>query len=405
MPWYLLLNMPFDCTSQNRDNQGMIIVIADDFTGAAEIGGIGLRYGYEVNLHTAFSDDLKGDMVIFATNMRAKDESLAMGILEDFLLKVKDLPNSMIFLKLDSVFRGHVKITLQTALKLLEKEQVIFIPANPSLNRTIQKGIYYYHQKPLLDSGFFSKSMEENRTSHVYDLIEKKEHDKIAVASSNESVSQGIVIGNTSTVKEVDDWANTSNNENLLAGGANFFEALIKRIGIKNKNDRHFSKFLGEKRLYICGSAHPNSKHAIQEAARQGAIIHNMPERIFNHLETEKQMQTWTDKIISDIKEHSSVIAAVDRLEFREKDELPDLIEKAFARLVCMVLENLKLEELVIEGGATAFAIMSEINYTKFSPEQEFAPGVIRMRVEEEKGLFITVKPGSYQWQNKIWFS
>lgn len=380
----------------------MLIVIADDFTGAAEIGGIGLRYGYDVNLLTSLDDDLKGDMVIFATNMRGGDESSAIKTLMDILLKINDLPNSMIFLKLDSVFRGHVKISLQTALKLLKKNRIIFIPANPSLDRTIENGVYYYHGKPLMDAGFFSDSISKNRTSHVYDLIEKTEHDTIKVTSYDQPLPEGIIIGNAATLKEVEGWAKSSNTDGILAGGANFFEALLKENGIKNKYDST-SESLGEKRLYICGSAHPNSKNALERAAGNGAIIRNMPERIFQYREMEKQMQIWSDEIISDIKKYNSVITAVGKLEFNKKEELPALIEKTFAKLVYTVLENLKLEELIIEGGATAHAIMSKLNHTSFSPINEFAPGVIRMRAEGKRNFYITVKPGSYQWQKEIW--
>ena len=381
----------------------MVIVIADDFTGAAEIGGIGLRYGYDVHLYTALDDDFKGDMVIFATNMRASDESSAIKILQDLLLKVKDLPDSTIFLKLDSVFRGHVKISLQTALKLLKKNRVIFIPANPSLDRRIENGIYYYQRKPLRDAGFFSDSISKNRTSHVYDLIEKGEDDKIEVASSDQALSEGVIIGNAATVKEVEEWARSSGNNNLMAGGANFFEALLKQNRVQPKDDRKASGKIGKKRLYICGSAHVNSKNALEKAAGKGAVIHKIPEGIFQHQEMEKQMQIWSDKIIHDIKTHNSVIAVVGKPEFDKKEELPALIEKTFASLVDAVLENLKLEELIIEGGATAYAIMRKINCTKFSPVQEFAPGVIRMRLDEEKDFYITVKPGSYKWQREIW--
>ena len=381
----------------------MVIVIADDFTGAAEIGGIGLRYGYDVHMYTSSDDDFKGDMVIFATNIRARDEFSAMKILQDLLLKVKDLPNSMIFLKLDSVFRGHVKISLHTALKLLNKNRVIFIPANPSLDRTIENGIYYYQGKPLLETGFFSDSMSENKTSHVFDLIEKEEHDKIEVASSHQTLSQGIIIGNAAAVKDLEEWAKASGNDNILAGGANFFDALLKQNKIKPKDDKIPSGNIGEIRLYICGSAHVNSKNALRKAAGKGAVIHNIPERIFQPREREKEMQIWSDKIISDIKTHNSVIVAVGKPEFDEIEELPALIEKTFASLVHKVLENQQLDELIIEGGATAYAILSKINYTKFSPVQEYAPGVIRMKSEEEKDLYITVKPGSYKWQKEIW--
>ena len=37
----------------------MIVVIADDFTGAAEIGGIGLKYGLKVVIETNLENHVK----------------------------------------------------------------------------------------------------------------------------------------------------------------------------------------------------------------------------------------------------------------------------------------------------------------------------------------------------------
>jgi hypothetical protein len=34
---------------------------------------------------------------------------------------------------------------------------------------------------------------------------------------------------------------------------------------------------------------------------------------------------------------------------------------------------------------------------------QELSPGVVRMKVKERKGIFITVKPGSYAWPEGTW--
>ena len=49
----------------------MIAVIADDFTGAAEIGGVGLRYGLRVVIETSVQQQAEADLHIIATNSRS----------------------------------------------------------------------------------------------------------------------------------------------------------------------------------------------------------------------------------------------------------------------------------------------------------------------------------------------
>ena len=54
--------------------------------------------------------------------------------------------------------------------------------------------------------------------------------------------------------------------------------------------------------------------------------------------------------------------------------------------------------ELVIEGGATAFAILNRLGWNSFTITEEIAPGVIRMQADN--GTHVTMKPGSYPWGN-----
>ena len=55
----------------------MIIVIADDFTGAAEIGGIGIRFGLNVEIQTDTIIPDNVDLLIIATDSRSKTEDEA----------------------------------------------------------------------------------------------------------------------------------------------------------------------------------------------------------------------------------------------------------------------------------------------------------------------------------------
>ncbi|MDE7027792.1 nucleotide-binding domain containing protein [Duncaniella freteri] len=52
--------------------------------------------------------------------------------------------------------------------------------------------------------------------------------------------------------------------------------------------------------------------------------------------------------------------------------------------------------ELIIEGGATAYASLQKLGWDTFTITDEIAPGVIRMRAPN--GTHVTMKPGSYPW-------
>ena len=67
------------------------------------------------------------------------------------------------------------------------------------------------------------------------------------------------------------------------------------------------------------------------------------------------------------------------------------------------LVRNAQINELIIEGGATAYSIIQTLQYTKFYPTHELGPGSIRMKVEENKDIYLTLKPGSYVWPDSVW--
>ena len=71
------------------------------------------------------------------------------------------------------------------------------------------------------------------------------------------------------------------------------------------------------------------------------------------------------------------------------------------AEVCCGLLSVSLPDELVIEGGATAFAILQHMPWQSFLITNEVSPGVVRMKTENEN-LHITLKPGSYDW-GELW--
>ncbi len=83
--------------------------------------------------------------------------------------------------------------------------------------------------------------------------------------------------------------------------------------------------------------------------------------------------------------------------------ELARKLRHHIAALVDNVLTQTSMDELYIEGGATASNIVRRLQWTRFFPCAELAPGTVRMRVKEKQNLSLTIKPGSYHWPKKIW--
>lgn len=62
------------------------------------------------------------------------------------------------------------------------------------------------------------------------------------------------------------------------------------------------------------------------------------------------------------------------------------------------IIDKEIVNELVIEGGATAYEVMEVLDWHTFEVVGQIAHGIIRLRPYEVSSVIITLKPGSYQW-------
>lgn len=68
----------------------MIVVISDDITGAAELGGIALRYGLNTIITTDITNVLPhSDILIIATDTRSDTESGSVRAIKHLMCKLK----------------------------------------------------------------------------------------------------------------------------------------------------------------------------------------------------------------------------------------------------------------------------------------------------------------------------
>lgn len=385
----------------------MIVVIADDFTGAAELAGIGLGHGLSVEIaieHAYIPPET--EMLVIATDTRSKEPGEAVAEVRALSTHIKSLPCNFLYKKVDSVIRGHILEEILAMTETLGIEGALVVPANPQLGRVIIDGHYYVNGKPLQHTSFSSDPDFKITTSSVRELIDRKGNDpSILITSPEDFTGDGkIVIGEASRSNDLDLWAEMLDERWLPVGAAGFFQSLLKKKGmmeVKKKDEIVLADLEGL--LYICGSSFQGSRDQVKLASRRGPYVCYMPERLFlKEANWERALREWIEEVASAIGIHGKTIVAVSQ-EVSFSSGCAAWISMLFSMLAEALVARDQVRELIIEGGSTASAVLHKLGCLRLRPIQQVAQGVILMRMEERPGLRLTMKPGSYPWPGSVW--
>ena len=386
----------------------MIAVIADDFTGAAEIGGVGLRYGLKsVILTSADSADREhgAELLIFATNSRSLSGEEALKETERVTRLVVGMEPELIFKKIDSVLRGNITREITAHLPIGGKKRAIMVPANPGLGRTIEKGIYYVNGIPL-NRTYFAQSHEFRVDSaSVVDLVGNAGIPVVSRSIGEKLPDQGIIIADVSSEADLEKWARKMDEHTLAAGGAGFFDVILaERFGKPVMPDRQLVGLHGSA-LFILGSRYPKDEKMLATIKGDSLVRKNMPAEIYRDRHHDPSLLgRWAEEIILALGRGERVVVSADHKMHRERN-LSKRIRATLGLLVKLVSDRVKLDNLIIEGGATTYEILNNLDIRKLSPQEELDFGIILMKAENHPGLNIITKPGSYPWPDHVEFS
>lgn len=354
----------------------MIAVIADDFTGAAELAGISLRYGLSVSVHLDNAIDGDADVVIISTDSRSMQKAAAIYCTADAVEAIEMCQPSLLYKKIDSVLRGYVIDEVKVQMELSEKSKALILPANPFLQRTISNGEYFIDGKKITETSFADDPEFPVSSASVTTMLQDE---TVKVLKHEDWLPvEGIVIGEAENAEDVKAWAETIDETWMLVGAGDFYTALLQRY-YEEKLQQKFE--LQSPHLYVCGTAFKERK----EFVRKSNCYSYLPDDV-----TEK----WLEETGNIIGQQSKVIIAINDSS-RSALEL----RKSMAKTVKKIVAREAVKEIFIEGGSTAAAVLEELNIKKLTPVNELSRGVVRMKAED---LVITVKPGSYELPKEI---
>src|SRR5688500_9087402 len=188
----------------------MIAVIADDFTGAAELAGISLRYGLKVDLSLGEVNSTNADVLVVSTNSRSLHKEDAINATKKTVQHITSLKPSFIYKKIDSVLRGHVIEEINVQMQLPGFKKAFILPANPSLGRTISDGNYFIDNKKIHKTAFATDPEFPINSSSIIDMLG---YDQVNILKHTDSLpQQGIVVGEAETFDDISTWANKIDN-------------------------------------------------------------------------------------------------------------------------------------------------------------------------------------------------
>jgi len=181
----------------------MIVVIADDFTGAAELAGISLRFGLTVELCVGEVQYKNADVLVVSTDSRSLTKQAALQKTEDVIKDVLQLHPSFIYKKIDSVLRGYVIDEIKLHMQWMDKQKAIIMPANPTLDRIINKGEYFVNGIKINETGFAKDPEFPVNSSLIQEIL----NNEVEVVDLKKTLpDEGIVVGEADSSGDYNEW-------------------------------------------------------------------------------------------------------------------------------------------------------------------------------------------------------
>jgi uncharacterized protein YgbK (DUF1537 family) len=296
-------------------------------------------------------------------------------------------------------------------MKVMNHKRALLIPANPVLQRTISNGIYFFHGKPIHESGFNSDPEFPITSSNITDMLHSGNTPLHVIKPEQSMPYEGIIVGEVKNENDLKAWANIADPATtLIAGASGFFLSIFDTIA-KPTNPSVINNSVNHPVLLVCGSAFNKSQSFVKKEKDNGRPVNYMPDEIIDaENPTNDQYDRWAADICDALRRNGRTIIAIDPDTMQKKTVTPISLRTKTAHVVREVFQRTSIPELMLEGGSTAAAILNELKISKLFPIKEVAPGVVRMRVDnvglpagKTSHLHITFKPGSYEWPAGSW--
>jgi uncharacterized protein YgbK (DUF1537 family) len=379
----------------------VIAAVADDFTGAAELGGVGHRHGLSAEVRTSPAGGGAAELTVLDTDSRdgGRDEAREKAAAAARWLRSRRPARA--YVKVDSILRGWVRAEVDALLEALEVPRALLVFANPLRGRIVRDARCFVDGRPVHETDFARDPHHPVRSSDVREMLGASGAAPVFVRRWDEDLPpRGIVVGEADSREDVLAWARRIPDDALAAGAAEFFGALLEVGGRPPHAAAAPGAMAHSPTLLVCGSASERGQATLREAAGRGIPVLTMPEALFENDPGALAHGAWADAVADRLRRGRAVAIGVGRAERLERAaDLPARLAEVAVR----VLRQERVGHLLAEGGATAAALARRAGWSCLAVRGEGAPGVVTLQAPAPAAPRFTVKPGSYPWPPEVW--
>lgn len=355
-----------------------ILALADDLTGALEIGakfansGIGALVTTQLTLEPA-SLSKAAPVLVVDTETRHLEQRESARIVSRLAHDARRKKVRLIYKKADSTLRGNIAAELSALMEAYPESPLIYVPAYPRLGRTVKNGHLYVDGILVSESHFSKDALNPIHDSYLPRVLGGSAP-VIAVDSLSIEVIADpaiyVVDGETeSDVQAAADFITRSGGYPLAAGPAALAGHIADRIDLPRAKPGQPAVI--RTCLAINGSRHPVSVDQVKHAEANG----------------------WRSAPSHDA---AKAIAESGWVVLRTDEEIGGIgIDRANSTgsVVAGIVKQVKPDALIIFGGDTAAGIVKALECTIIYPHAEVLPGVPLSGTGE---LYLITKAGGF---------
>lgn len=377
----------------------MIVVFADDFTGAAEIAATARHCGCRVELLTQVEstvttvNDAEIDVVVLDTATRSWPPAASAARLSKLAELVLAWHPQWIYKKIDSVLRGPIAHEVDALVKAFQCTGVLICPANPGRGRLVKNGRVEIDGVALDQTSFVNDPEHPARTASAIELIGLPAA-AIKLVNPGDPLD-GWCVANVSCTDDLDVHVRALPDRFLPAGGAQFFSALLRQRLAHVPHACAQKTQLPRPGLIVCGST-----------AGWESRLDFCKEKAIPFIDIVALVNQHSDiaSILSHVSAawHSRGVALLAIGQVRCTAEQLTVHRQIFFSCIGELLKYSTPEILVIEGGNTASGLLAQQGWQRFTASECIDEGLVILRPDSFHAPLVMAKPGSYPWNHAL---
>ena len=408
----------------------MIGVVADDITGANDIGIMFGKRGYRAVVLSmdALDADYEADILVVDTDSRLDDRATAYDKTRQAAQRLLAAGCVKLFAKTCSVFRGNIGSYFDA---VLDETGEVFAPVilgYPKNGRTTVETIHFVHGEKLENSAFANDAVHPMRESDLRLILQRQTLRQVGaidwriVERGAEAVREALTklratadyaILDVRNQEDLEVVAEAVRDEKILCGSSAIAEVLpLPSRTQENVLTADISSSAGSPGVLIfAGSLTPQTLAQIEYARTQGVLCYEMDSvSVFGDSRQRlEQRQSLVEAVTPAVAADRNVLLHASNssedvrrtLDAGKTNGLSELeihraISRELAQVARQIVDRTNCRRVVVGGGDTSGAVCRALEIRAALVLAEIAPGLPVSRTLDPPGMSIVLKSGSF---------